>query len=64
MSTMTLELHPEQLRAILKQAIAADPAMVKEVLKELKEETSSDEKFDHAVDDIFSRYDDVFRALA
>jgi len=64
MSTMTLELHPDQLRAILKQAIVADPAMVREVLKELKEETPSDEKFDRAVDDIFSRYDDVFRALA
>lgn len=64
MSTMTLELHPEQLKAILKQAISANPAMVEEVLKELKEETSSDEKFDRAVDDIFNRYDDVFRALA
>jgi hypothetical protein len=61
---MTLELHPEQLKAILKQAISANPAMVEEVLKELKEETSSDEKFDRAVDDIFNRYDDVFRALA
>lgn len=64
MSTMTLELNAEQLKAILKQAITSNPTMVEEVLKELKEETSTDEKFDRAVDEIFSRYDDVFKALA
>lgn len=64
MSIMTLELHPDQLKAILKQAISTDPAILKEVLKELKEESSADENFDRVVDDIFSRYDDVFRALA
>jgi len=64
MSTLTLDLHPEQLKAILKQTIVSNPGMVKEVLDEIKAETSTDQAFDQAVDDIFTRYDDVFSALA
>jgi hypothetical protein len=64
MNTPTLGLTPDQLRAILKQAIISDPTLVKEVLNELKEEGSVDKRFDQAVDDIFKQYDDVFKALA
>lgn len=64
MSTLTLDLNADQLKAILKQTIVSNPAIVQEVLDELKEENSADDIFDKAVDDIFTRYDDVFRALA
>lgn len=64
MSTLTLDLHPDQLKAILKQTLVSDPAIVKEVLEEIKNEATADDKFDRVVDDIFNRYDDVFKALA
>jgi hypothetical protein len=64
MSSLTLALHPDQIKAIVKQAAIADLEMVKEVVAAVENAASADEKFDLVVEDIFNRYDDVFRALA
>jgi|AntRauTorckE5430_2_1112549.scaffolds.fasta_scaffold06470_3 hypothetical protein len=63
-SSLTLALHPDQIKAIIRQAAIADLAMVKEIVEAVEKSTTSDEQFDQAVEDIFNRYDDVFKALA
>lgn len=56
------------MRTMLKQTILeatkADPAMLVEVIHEIKKEKSTDAKVEAVMEDVFNRYEDVFKALA
>jgi hypothetical protein len=54
------EEHKERMRALIQE----DFDRYENVFKALREENSSDKKFDLTVEEIFNRHDDTFRSLA
>ena len=57
-------LERDQLTEIIKDILVEDPTILLDAFKSLQEKKARDDKFDAILEEDFSQYEEVFKALA
>lgn len=61
---MIEQLDREALKSLIREIIVEDNSSIKAIIKEiLEEEKSKDAEINGLIDEVFDKYDDVFKAL-
>lgn len=57
-------LERDQLTEIIKEILVEDPTILLDAFKNLRERKARDDKFDAILEEDFTQYEEVFKALA